>query len=933
MYILTIQEKNMAYKTIIKWVLQIGFLLFSLGALAAAILFFSYSTQLPDPSKLQERNVAQTTKIYDRNNQLLYEVHGDINRKLVPLNEMPSYLKDAVIVTEDRDFYNHSGFNIKRTISAAIQDVLHRGYSQGASTITQQLIKNTMLTTEKSIPRKIKELILSIEIEQMLSKDEILQIYLNEIPFGSTAYGVQAAAETYFGKDVKELTLAESAVLAAIIQAPSYYSPYGNHTDELSERHHWILDEMNRMGYIDDQQLEEAKNVQLTFQRKNENIKAPHFVFYILENLETKYSQKQIEEGGLNIVTTLDLAKQEKAEEIVKKYADENGPNMNAHNAALVSIDPKTGQVLAMVGSKDYYGDSYPENCTQGVDCTFEPNVNVATSLRQPGSSFKPFVYAVGFMDKWFPGSTLFDLKTDFGNNYLPNNYDKTFRGPVTIRSALQNSLNIPAVKMLALVGLDKTIKIANEMGIESLNDPDRYGLSLVLGGGEVKLIELTNAYGVFANQGKYNPATSILKITDSDNNVLEEWKEEDSKNNQKEIFNPQIAYMISNILSDNNARTPTFGASSPLYFPTRPVAAKTGTTDEYRDGWTVGYTPSVVTGVWAGNNDNSEMAGESGVYVAAPIWNEYMHAVLDDTPVEEFSKPDGIVSITVDRYTNLKPVQGSETITDIGASWQIPTEYSKDITTYKVCKANGKLADDSIPADLTETKTYRVIHSEMPDNPNWEQPVQGWAASANIGTPPPTEKCTLEQVKPTISISYPDNNSTISNSLTINTSVNAPNGIEKIEFFLDGKPIGTATSNPYSLVYNVTNMNNGQHFISVNLTDQQKLTASDTKNININNQDDEEGPSLSIISPTKNNLTPDDFPINIQVEAIDSISGVNRVEFKIDSSPLGSASIGSNNIYSTTWPYPETGHYTIKVIGFDNSGNQNSQSISVNVK
>ncbi len=920
----------MFYKTIIKWILQIGLFLFSLGALASSILFFHYSTQLPDPSKLQQRNIAQTTKIFDRNNKLLYEVHGDINRKLVPLDEMPKYLKDAVIVTEDRDFYNHSGFNYKRMISAAIQDISHRGYSQGASTITQQLIKNTMLTTEKSIARKIKELILSIEIEQMLSKDEILQIYLNEIPFGSTAYGVQAASETYFGKDVKDLTLAESAVLAAIIQAPSYYSPYGNHTDELSERHHWILGEMKNMGYIDQQQLDEAVTVQLTFQRKNEDIKAPHFVFYILENLAGKYSQKQIEEGGLNIVTTLDYDKQEKAQEIVKKYAEKNGPEMNAHNASLVSIDPKTGQILAMVGSKDYFAESSPSGCTQGSDCTFEPNVNVAIAQRQPGSSFKPFVYAIGFMDKWFPGSTLFDVKTDFGGNYTPNNYDKTFRGPVTIRSSLQNSLNIPAVKMLALVGLEKTIKIANEMGIESLNDPERYGLSLVLGGGEVKLVELTNAYGVFANEGKYNPVTSILKITDTNNNVLEEWKEEDSKKNQKEIFNPQIAYMISNVLSDNNARIPTFGASSPLFFPDRPVAAKTGTTDEYRDGWTVGYTPSVVTGVWAGNNDNSEMAGESGVYVAAPIWNEYMHFVLDSTPVEEFKKPDGIISITVDRYSNLKPVNGSETITDIGAAWQVPTEYSKDITTYKVCKANGKLADNSIPAELTETKTYRIVHSEMPDNPGWEQPVLSWSGS--MGTPPPTEKCTLEQVKPTISISYPDANSTINNILTINTSVNAPSGVEKIDFFLDGNPIGSVNSQPYSFVHNVTQIKNGQHFISVNLTDKQNLTASDTKNIIINNIEDTTGPTLSIISPNNTNLNSNAFPLNIQVEAKDNESGVNRVEYKINSNPYGSVSIGNNQVYSLTWNYPGSGNYVIKIIAFDNSGNQSSLSVSVNV-
>lgn len=912
----------MKYLKILKWIAQIIFLLFSLGVLAVSILFFYFSYQLPDPNKLTDRPVAQTTKIFDRNNKILYEVHGDQQRTLVSINDIPKHVTEAVIVTEDRDFYNHGGFDLKRMISATIQDVLHRNYSQGASTITQQLIKNTFLTDEKKISRKIKELILSIEIEQKLTKPEILQIYLNEIPFGSTAYGVQAASETYFGKNIKDLSIAEGAVLAAIIQAPSYYSPYGNHTDELSVRHHWILNEMQRLGYIDQQQLDEALNTQIQFQRKKEDIQAPHFVFYVLEQLEQTYTSKQIEEGGLKITTTLDLDKQNKAQEIVKKYADKNGPEMNANNASLVSIDPKNGQVLAMVGSKDYW------------DVEHDGNVNVATAKRQPGSSFKPIIYAISFQDKWFPGSTLFDVKTDFGGGYAPNNYDKTFHGPVTLRYALQNSLNIPAVKLLALIGMDKAIKTANDMGIESLNDPERYGLSLVLGGGEVKLVELTSAYGTFANNGVHQPTVSILKIENSDGKIIEEFNDAIKEKNKKEIFSPQVAYLISNVLSDNASRTPTFGSNSPLYFPDRPMAAKTGTTDEYRDGWTVGYTPSVVTGVWAGNNDNSEMSGESGVYVAAPIWNEYMHSILDNTPVEEFNKPDGIVSITVDKYTNLKPILGSDTVTDIGGSWQQPKETSKDISSYSVCKSNGKLADESIPKELTEQRVYRIIHSEMPDQPNWEKPVQAWAAGANLSTPPPQEKCVLEEVKPKISINTPLSNTTVNSLLTITTNVSAPNGIEKIEFYFDGTQIGSTSNEPYSITYDVSKAKDGQHFISVNITDKTKLTASDTRNINISNVKDEKSPTVSFLSPSNGGtLTASNFPYNLQVEALDDSTGINRVEFKINSIPYGSTNSSTGNYYTLGWSYPGSGSYSIKAIVFDNSGNSSSQTVSINVQ
>jgi len=910
------------YKSIIKWGLQIGFFIFSLGVLAVSILFFNLSTQIPDPHKLMDREIAQTTKIYDRNEKLLYEVHGDIQRTLVPINDIPDFVKQAVIVTEDKDFYTHKGFDFKRMIGATINNLLNRDvYGEGASTITQQLVKNTILTSEKTYTRKIKELILSIELEQIFSKDEILQIYLNEIPFGSIAYGVQAASEIFFDKDVKDLTIAEGAVLAAVIQSPTYYSPYGNHLEELSERHHGILNAMHDAGYIDDLQLEEALNEQIQFKRRQEDIKAPHFVFYVLEELAQRYSQKQIEEGGLKIITTLDLDKQEKAQDIVTRHADSNLTAYNASNAALVSVDPKTGQILAMVGSRDYW------------DAEHDGNVNVAVAERQPGSSFKPIVYATAFIDKWFPGSTLFDVKTDFGGGYTPNNYDKSFRGPVTIRYAIQNSLNIPAVKILDLVGLEKAIQKANEMGIESLNDPARYGLSLVLGGGEVKLTEMVSAFSVFANNGKLNPITPILKIEDHDGKILEEFTEESRQSGEKEVLPPQVAYLISNVLSDNNSRIPTFGPNSDLYISGQNVAAKTGTTDEYRDGWTLGYTPSVVTGVWAGNNDNTPMNNGPGIYVAAPIWNEYMRYVLDGQPAEEFNKPDDIINITVDKYSNQKPIQGSETVTDIGASWQQPTEISKDISTYRVCKSNGKLADSSIPEELTEEKVFRVIHSEKPDDPNWEQPVQGWAASAGLSAPPPSDKCTIDEVKPTIKIVQPANGSTIKNNFVIHTLINAPVGVEKVDFYFDGNFISSSTSDPYSTTYNAAGQSNGQHFIQANLTDKSGFTASDTVNITISNQADSDLPSVTFVTPANGaSLSQAQFPYNIQVNATDQTSGINRVEFKVNSVPIGTTYTPLGSTYALSWNFPGSGNYSITAVAVDNDGNDNSRTINIDI-
>ena len=610
-------------KRIVKFFLWCGVA----GLLVAIGVFAYYAKDLPSPGKLNKRQVVESTKIYDRTgDHLLYEIHGEEKRTTIPLKDMGDIIKAATIASEDQTFYQHYGVQFKAVARAAIYDLLGRKVSQGGSTITQQLIKNTVLTNEKTFTRKVKEVILSVELEQRFSKDEILEMYLNEIPYGSNAYGIQAAAQTFFGKDAKDLKLAESALLASLPKAPTYYSPYGSHQDELKWRQEYVLDQMAHLGYVTADQAQSAKDFDILSEIRpfQENISAPHFVMYVKEQLVAKYGEKQVQEGGMKVYTTLDWEKQQIAEEAVRRGAAANA-KYRASNAALVAIDPKTGQILAMVGSKDYF------------DKSIDGNVNVAVRDRQPGSSFKPYVYATAFKKGYTPNTVLFDVKTDFGTKnqpYAPENYSNTFSGPVKMREALARSLNIPAVKTLYLAGVDNAINTAQSMGITTLKNRGRYGLALVLGGGEVKLVDHVNAFGTFATGGVRFDKTPLLRITDAKGAVIEEY----NKTSGEKVLDQSICAQIDAILSDNQLRSPVFGSSSPLRFDDRPVAVKTGTTNEWRDAWTVGYTPGLVAGVWAGNNNNAPMAaGADGVYVAAPIWRDFMDKALANMAIERF--------------------------------------------------------------------------------------------------------------------------------------------------------------------------------------------------------------------------------------------------------------------------------------------------------
>ncbi|MFC1625280.1 transglycosylase domain-containing protein [Patescibacteria group bacterium] len=626
---------------LIKFLFIVSFFGVLIGGIT--LFFWIQSLAIPDFQTFDERKIVQSTKIYDRTGEhLLYDVYQNIKRTVIPYKDIPRHIKNATVAIEDSNFYQHKGFSIVG-ITRAIFTNLKGGKikGQGGSTITQQLVKNTLLTPKKTFGRKIAELVLSLKLEKIFSKEEILTLYLNEIPYGGSNYGVEAAAQSFFAKSAKDLTLAESAYLAALPQAPTYYSPYGIHKEDLEERKNLVLQRMLDLGFIEQEEFNKAKQEEVLFVGQNDQgIQAPHFVMFVKSYLEEKYGKDFVEQEGLKVITTIDLTLQKEAEKLVKEYAKENEEKFNASNAGMVAIDPKTGQILVMVGSRNYFEED------------FEGNFNVTLGKRQPGSAFKPFVYATAFEKGYTPETVIFDLETEFNSScnpdstpkpgteedecYRPGNYDNIFRGPVSFREALAQSINIPAVKVLYLSGLKDSLETAKNMGIATLKDPLRYGLTLVLGGGEVTLLDITGAYSAFANNGKKNPTTGILKIENNKGDIIEEFEM-----NSYKVLDKNTAATINNILSDNDARAPAFGQYSWLYFPGREVAAKTGTTNDYRDAWVIGYTPNFALGLWVGNNDNTPMEKKVAGFIAAPLWNAFLKKVFEKLPKENFPEPE----------------------------------------------------------------------------------------------------------------------------------------------------------------------------------------------------------------------------------------------------------------------------------------------------
>ena len=684
-------------KNLKKALLEPNHLMAAAGAvfvIGGLCLLWVASLRIPALESIEERRVDSSTKIYDRTGEiLLYDFSQDVRREVVPIDQISDYAKNAAIAIEDKTFYEHNGFVFSSFVRAMWANLSTLSFSQGGSTITQQVVKNSILTTDKSPTRKLKELILALKLERVLTKEEILSLYLNEIPYGGNVYGIEEAASRFFGKDAKDLDLAESAYLAAIPQAPTHFSPYGSYVNELEARKNLVLKEMKNNDFITDEEYETAIKEKVTFKpRENSgSIKAPHFVFFVIEQLAQKYGEDAVQSGGWKIITTLDYSIQEQAEALAKKYGEINQKTFNANNNAIVAIDPKTGEILAMTGSRDYF------------DQKIGGNFNASTGHRQPGSTFKPFVYSVLFNKGYTDSTILYDVPIQFNPNcaaddfvthdncYAPGNYDDAFRGPMTVRNALAQSINLPAVEALYLAGVPNSIKLAQDLGIQGLTEKNTYGLSLVLGGGAVSLLDITSAYGVFANDGIRNPYTPVLEIRDNYGNVI------DRENlYPQRVLPEQTARLMNNILSDNVARTPGYGPNSPLYIPDRDVAVKTGTSNDYRDAWIIGYSPNIVIGAWTGNNDNSPMEKKVAGLIVSPLWRDLMNAVLPHIPADSFIPP------TPEDPAELKPVLRGE----------ISTEPHSIL--YYVDKDNPRGPQPTNPSQDSQFK-------------NWEYSVQRW--------------------------------------------------------------------------------------------------------------------------------------------------------------------------------------------------------------
>ena len=645
-------------KKITKWLLKRRKLIFWVfPALLIGTFYWLILRDLPSPARLARYDVPVATKIYDRNGVLLFDVFVGQNRSPVPLSDIPKVVREATIAIEDKNFYKHSGINpIGGIVRALYASILNKKL-QGGSTITQQLVKSALLTPERTLTRKIKEFLLAPTVELLYSKDKILELYLNTVPYGGTAWGIETAAEKYFGKSINDVTLAEAAILAGLPQAPTLYSPYGAHPELAKERQVEVLRRMTEDGYITRQQAEAAANEPIEYKQET-GIQAPHFVMYVKEQLVAKYGESLVERGGLKVTTTLDLDFQNYAQATVAAEVTKL-KNVRVGNGAALVTKPSTGEILAMVGSVDYFA-------------TPSGSFNVTTALRQPGSSIKPINYAIGIEKHIVTPATMFlDIPTCFASvagqpTYCPRNYDGKFRGPVQLRFALGNSLNIPAVKMLYLNTVADMVASSAAFGLDTLKDPSQYGLSLTLGGGEVRMTDMAEAFSVFANAGIRHDLVSILKVVDKNGTILEEYKDPNLNKDipsQLLLTGPRVtsaetAFLISHILLDNNARMEAFGPSSSLVVPGHAVSVKTGTTNDLRDNWTIGFTPQYLVATWVGNNDNSPMnnALVSGVTGAAPIWNKIIRHVLNGKPDIWPKQPDGIIGTRVCTTTGLLP-------------------------------------------------------------------------------------------------------------------------------------------------------------------------------------------------------------------------------------------------------------------------------------
>ena len=793
----------------------------AIGGLVAVVIavlgFFGlyawYAKDLPKPGEVVRRE-GFSTRIYDREGELLYDLYNTERRTPIQIEEVPDHLKHATVAIEDKDFYKHQGFDFL-TILRIPYNAIFRRRVVGGSTLTQQLVKNALLSNERTVIRKFKELILSLQIERRFSKDEILEMYLNEAPYGGTAWGVGAAADMYFSKDVGELTVAESAFLAGLPQRPSIYSPFAGKEDEEGNpywkgRTEAVLERMNEQGYLTAAAYQEslAELEFIEFERTVSNIKAPHFVFYIRDQLEEMFGEEVVESGGLQVTTTLDLKLHQEAEEIVKEEVEDIA-YLNITNGAAMVMDPKTGQILSMVGSADYFA----KEATQEGEVAIGGQFNVAVDgLRQPGSSIKPVTYLAMFQRGYTPASMLMDVETEFATGvdqteipYQPKNYDGEFHGPISLRSALGSSINVPAVKSVALVGVENFLQLAYELGFDTLEPSKenlkRFGLAVTLGGGEVHLLDTVTAYSAFANSGSKVQPVSILKVEDMNGNTLFEHKQVDGP----QVITTAEAFLINHILSDNNARLLAFGANS-LLNTGRPIAVKTGTTNDQRDNWTIGWSQEIMVGTWVGNNDNSPMKQvASGVTGASPIWRRIILAALEQGySAPEWTVPDDVEQVQVDSLSGYLSHHGFPEKTEYVIKGTLPSLPDPIHTKLKLCRGEEKLANDArIAAGDYDEREYIVIQLDDPvsqdDKNRWQEAVNAWiGAQSDSRYKYPTESCGdssdvfVEMKKPEHEKKYD------SEDIEIEVKAESGEGIEKIEIYVDGEIRETINDREY---------------------------------------------------------------------------------------------------------------------------------------
>lgn len=758
----TKKQKKIILKRFFLWVL-------GLFMLTTALFLIWFSTlKTPDINVFDDKLLGQSAKIYDRTGTvLLYDLSQKVRRSVVPLDQISPYISKATLAIEDNDFYQHDGIKITSLVRAVLVNITGGGYKQGGSTITQQVVKNSLLTRDKTLVRKIKEIFLSLKIERNLTKDEILTLYLNNSPYGGNIYGVEEATQLFFNKKASEVTLAEAAIIASLPKAPSTYNPYAGKKEALLNRKNQVLLNMFNLKMITEEEYNQAKSEVVVFQPRNlGSIKAAHFVMYIREILEKKYGADKLTEGGFKIISTIDYDIQKKGEEIIFDYVKNNQKRFGAENGSMVVTDPKTGQILAMIGSRDYF------------DTQIDGNFNIATAYRQPGSAFKPFVFATAFNKGFLPETVLFDTSTEFSSQctpdglpktpgavcYNPQNYEGGFNGPMTIRKALGASRNIPAVKAIYLVGVQPVINTARVLGISNLENASRYGLSLALGSGEVSLLDMTSAYGVFANDGVRNSLTGILKIEDSKGKVLEEFTP-----SPKKVLDEQSARFINDILSDVNARNSIFVRS---YFKDDVVAIKTGTTNNSRDAWTIGYTPTVSVGAWMGNNDNRPMNQLASALIVSPMWKQYMDYILTKVPKESFIKPSETSSDT-------KPFMKGIYQTVDGVAHSELFWIDKD--------------------DIT---------GPQPSNPAADPLFYNWESSIYSGEQGFNKDNT--NTNGGLSIRINGNKNNLSKSDTINTNVSGfSNETTKIDYLVNEVKVGEKTIAPFNYSINLSLLNN----------------------------------------------------------------------------------------------------------------------------